>query len=138
MSLTIQEPILSSTTLRSTPLAPVIACAVFDVPQTRLCGNVDGIQVQAWGARSARTESGSEPSDLLDQLIQKYGRHPAYDRDHASHWNPVAVAWLERALAQRHQSEGPRSARTFSAVSHGICSLRLLAKRIQPDTFSGT
>ena len=79
-------------------LGPGYRCAVFDVPQTRLCGNVDGIQVLAWGARSARTESASAPSELLDQLIQKYGRHPAYDRDHASYWNPVAVAWLERAL----------------------------------------
>src|SRR5918994_2284326 len=81
-------------------LGPGYRCAVFDVPQTRLCENVDGIQVLAWGARSARTESASAPSELLDQLIQKHGRHPAYERDHASYWNPVAVAWLERALGR--------------------------------------
>jgi predicted AlkP superfamily phosphohydrolase/phosphomutase len=79
-------------------LGPGYRCAVFDVPQTRLCEQVDGIQVLAWGARSARTESASEPPELLDQIIQQHGRHPAYDRDHASYWNPVAVAWLERAL----------------------------------------
>lgn len=73
-------------------------CAIFDVPQTRLCKHLDGIQVLAWGARSARTESASQPPELLNQLIQCHGRHPAFDRDHASYWNPVAIAWLERAL----------------------------------------
>ena len=79
-------------------LGPGYRCAIFDVPQMRVCEQVNGIQVLAWGARSARTESASEPPGLLDQLIQKHGRHPAFDRDHASYWNPVAVAWLERAL----------------------------------------
>jgi predicted AlkP superfamily phosphohydrolase/phosphomutase len=72
--------------------------AIFDVPQAQLDPRVDGIQVLAWGARSARTTSHSDPPGLLEQLIQKYGRHPAFDRDHASFWNPVAVNWLERAL----------------------------------------
>jgi predicted AlkP superfamily phosphohydrolase/phosphomutase len=79
-------------------LGPSYRCAIFDVPQTRLCEQVHGIQVFAWGARSARTESASKPPQLLDQLIQNHGRHPAFDRDHASYWNPVATAWLERAL----------------------------------------
>lgn len=79
-------------------LGPAYRCAIFDVPQTRLCERVNGIQVLAWGARSARTTSDSEPPGLLEQLIQKHGRHPAFDRDHASYWNPVAVAWLKRAL----------------------------------------
>lgn len=78
-------------------LGQTYRCAIFDVPQTRIC-EVNGVQVLAWGARSARTESGSEPPELIDQLSQKHGCHPAFDRDHASYWNPVAVAWLERAL----------------------------------------
>jgi predicted AlkP superfamily phosphohydrolase/phosphomutase len=79
-------------------LGPEYRCAIFDVPQTRLSAHVNGIQVLAWGARSARTESASEPGCLLDRLIKKHGRHPGLDRDHASYWNPIAVAWLERAL----------------------------------------
>ena len=57
-----------------------------------------GVQVRAWGARSARTPSDSDPPALLEQLVRTHGRHPAFDRDHASYWNPLAVAWLERAL----------------------------------------
>jgi predicted AlkP superfamily phosphohydrolase/phosphomutase len=79
-------------------LGPRYRVAIFDVPQARMSEDVNGLQVQAWGARFAGTGSGSDPPELLKQLCQKYGRHPAFDRDHASHWNPVAVAWLERAL----------------------------------------
>ena len=79
-------------------LGPDYRCAIFDVPQTQVCPNVNGIQVLAWGARSARTLSTSDPPHLLDELTRRHGSHPAFDRDHASHWNLVAVAWLERAL----------------------------------------
>lgn len=73
-------------------------CAIFDVPQAQPSQDVNGVQVMAWGARSARTPSSSVPPDLLGELVRRHGRHPAFDRDHASFWNPVAVAWLERAL----------------------------------------
>jgi predicted AlkP superfamily phosphohydrolase/phosphomutase len=73
-------------------------CAIFDVPQTRISNRVNGVQVVAWGARSARTATLSDPPGLLDELVGRHGRHPAFDRDHASYWNPVAIAWLERAL----------------------------------------
>lgn len=79
-------------------LGPAYRSAVFDVPQATLSEDVHGVQVQAWGARSARTNSVSDPPELLEQLVGKHGRHPAFDRDHASFWNPVAVTWLERAL----------------------------------------
>ena len=72
--------------------------AIFDVPQARPCDLLHGVHVRAWGARSARTASDSDPPELLEELVRTYGRHPAFDRDHASFWNPVAVAWLERAL----------------------------------------
>ena len=75
-------------------------CAIFDVPQMRLRQDVDGIQVLAWGARSARTGTASDPPDLLPRLVARHGRHPALDRDHASHWNPLAVARLEWALRE--------------------------------------
>ena len=79
-------------------LGPTYRSALFDVPQTRKSDRVNGVQIFAWGARSARTTSSSEPPDLLTELVQKHGRHPAFDRDHASYWNPIAVTWLERAL----------------------------------------
>ena len=79
-------------------LGPEYRCAIFDVPQAPPSDRVHGVQVRAWGARSARTGSDSDPPALLEQLVRTHGRHPAFDRDHASYWNPVAVAWLERAL----------------------------------------
>ena len=45
---------------------------------------MNGIQVLAWGARSARTGAASDPPDLLPDLVAKHGRHPAFDRDHAA------------------------------------------------------
>ena len=51
--------------------------AIFDVPQIRLRDDVGGVQVAAWGARSARTSAGSAPSDLLSELVRRHGRHPA-------------------------------------------------------------
>lgn len=79
-------------------LGPGHRCAIFDVPQTQLSPRVNGVQVLAWGARSARTPTTSDPPELLGQLTRAHGRHPAFDRDHASYWNPLAVAWLEHAL----------------------------------------
>jgi predicted AlkP superfamily phosphohydrolase/phosphomutase len=79
-------------------LGPKYRCAIFDVPQTQICDRVNGVQVLAWGARSARTATLSSPPGLLDELIERHGRHPAFDRDHASYWNPVAITWLGRAL----------------------------------------
>lgn len=79
-------------------LGPTYRSAIIDVPQTRMSERVNGVQVFAWGARSARTAPSSDPPGLLRQLVQKHGRHPAFDRDHASYWNPIAVAWLEKAL----------------------------------------
>lgn len=79
-------------------LGPRCRTVIFDVPQARITDKVDGLQVVAWGARSARTSTLSSPPDLLDQLVERHGRHPAFDRDHASHWNPLAIRWLERAL----------------------------------------
>ena len=78
-------------------LGPGHRCAIFDVPQTQLSSRVNGMQVLAWGARSARTPSASDPPGLLGELTRPRG-HPAFDRDHASYWNPLAVAWLEHAL----------------------------------------
>jgi predicted AlkP superfamily phosphohydrolase/phosphomutase len=72
-------------------------CA-FDVPQAVLVDGVDGLQVVAWGAHSPQAPSGSIPADLFAELTSIHGRHPALNRDHAAHWNPVAVAWLRRAL----------------------------------------
>ncbi|MBD2577591.1 alkaline phosphatase family protein [Oscillatoria sp. FACHB-1406] len=50
--------------------------AVFDMPQGRVCDRVNGIQILAWGERSPRAESQSQPPHLLQELIDKYGTNP--------------------------------------------------------------
>jgi predicted AlkP superfamily phosphohydrolase/phosphomutase len=72
--------------------------AVFDVPQAVIADDVRGLQVLAWGAHAPQTAPSSRPDELLEELIRRHGRHPAFDRDHASFWNPVAMARLERKL----------------------------------------
>jgi predicted AlkP superfamily phosphohydrolase/phosphomutase len=48
--------------------------AVFDMPQGRVCDRVNGIQILAWGERSPRAESQSQPPHLLRELTDKYGQ----------------------------------------------------------------
>jgi predicted AlkP superfamily phosphohydrolase/phosphomutase len=71
---------------------------VFDVPQTALSDQVDGIQVLAWGAHSPMTPSHSRPRELLAELTHQYGEHPALRRDSATIWSRRSIAWLRRAL----------------------------------------
>jgi predicted AlkP superfamily phosphohydrolase/phosphomutase len=72
--------------------------AIFDMPQTRLCSRVNGIQVLAWGAHSPLTPSQSQPAGLLDELTQAHGRHPALHKDYAPLWNRHRLRRLARAL----------------------------------------
>ena len=72
--------------------------AVVDVPQTRPSPDVAGPQVVGWGAHEPRHPSCSSPQELFGELVDRHGRHPALRKDHATFWNPVAVARLRRAL----------------------------------------
>ena len=72
--------------------------AVVDVPQTRPSPDVAGPQVVGWGAHEPRHPSCSSPPELFGELVDRHGRHPALRKDHATFWNPVAVARLRRAL----------------------------------------
>jgi len=72
--------------------------AAVDMPQARLSPDVDGLQVLAWGAHSPQVTSCSSPPELFGELVDRHGRHPGLNKDHATFWNPVAVARLRRAL----------------------------------------
>ncbi|NET31644.1 MAG: nucleotide pyrophosphatase, partial [Cyanothece sp. SIO1E1] len=72
--------------------------AVFDMPQSSLCDEVNGLQVLAWGAHSPQTPSHSRPSALLDQIKQKYGEHPALHKDHGDWWDTAYLQHLRTAL----------------------------------------
>src|SRR5687767_3976532 len=72
--------------------------AVFDLPQTRIASNVNGIQVLGWGAHAAHTPRTSIPEGLLADLTARHGAHPTYDRDHCALWDGKAMRWMKEGL----------------------------------------
>lgn len=72
--------------------------AVFDMPQSSLCEQMDGVQVLAWGAHSALTPSHSQPAQLFQELIDKHGEHPVFDKDYADTRNLNALNQLQKSL----------------------------------------
>lgn len=74
--------------------------AVFDMPQSKLSDQVDGLQVLAWGAHSPQTPSHSLPAPLYDSLNVRYGKHPALHRDHGDWWDQAYLNRLKTNLAK--------------------------------------
>lgn len=72
--------------------------AAFDIPQSALNNRVNGQQVLAWGAHSPQTPSHSQPADLLPQLIEQYGAHPALHKDHGDWWDQGYLKRLYQSL----------------------------------------
>ncbi len=70
----------------------------FDIPQMRLCDQINGPQVLAWGAHSPQTESVSSPPGLLDEVTQKHGEHPALHKDNAEVWQHDELKWVMGAM----------------------------------------
>jgi predicted AlkP superfamily phosphohydrolase/phosphomutase len=72
--------------------------AVFDVPQTVLSDEVDGVQVLAWGAHSPQGASCSRPEGLLEELIERHGAHPTLHSDHKNIYDLDALRELRSGL----------------------------------------
>lgn len=72
--------------------------AVFDMPQSTLSEQAAGVQVLAWGAHSALTPSHSRPEGLYQELINKHGNHPTFDKDNANVRNLAALKVLQTGL----------------------------------------
>ncbi|MFU8814059.1 MAG: alkaline phosphatase family protein [Pseudomonadales bacterium] len=79
-------------------LGPAYRVAIFDVPQTTLCSEVNGPQVLAWGAHSPQTPSHSQPPELLSEIQARYGEHPALHRDHGDWWDSTYLKRLHGDL----------------------------------------
>ena len=71
----------------------------FDIPQSALSDDVDGLHVLGWGAHSPMTASHSTPADALADIIAKYGEHPAFLKDFAECRNLHALTRLQKAMA---------------------------------------
>jgi predicted AlkP superfamily phosphohydrolase/phosphomutase len=79
-------------------LGPGRRVAVFDVPQTRLVDDVDGIQVLGWGAHASHTGSVSVPDSLLAELTARHGEHPTFDNNECALWDRPAMEAMKRGL----------------------------------------
>jgi len=75
--------------------------AVFDLPQSTLVDQVNGLQALAWGAHAPMGPRHSQPQELISELINKYGDHPAdtFSHNDRSDWyNQSSVAKLKQEL----------------------------------------
>ncbi|NEO29046.1 MAG: nucleotide pyrophosphatase [Symploca sp. SIO3C6] len=72
--------------------------AVFDIPQSTLSQQVNGIQVLAWGAHSPQTPSHSLPASLFEEIVNKHGVHPGLHKDHVGCYDLDAITRLEDIL----------------------------------------
>jgi len=67
-------------------LGDAFRVAVLDMPQTRICDGVNGLQVLGWGSHSPQHASQSRPAGLLDELTARHGRHPLFGADNIMQW----------------------------------------------------
>jgi predicted AlkP superfamily phosphohydrolase/phosphomutase len=73
--------------------------AVFDMPQSKLSDNVNGIQVLGWGAHSPRCPSHSSPPELFGEIVARHGAHPTLRNDDVhSMGDQAAMARLKQGL----------------------------------------
>ncbi|GIK98532.1 MAG: hypothetical protein BroJett029_27410 [Alphaproteobacteria bacterium] len=57
-----------------------------DVPHARPAAGIDGLQLLAWGAHSPLGSPASVPEELFDEVVAKYGEHPAFNHDDMLVW----------------------------------------------------
>jgi len=72
-------------------------CA-FDLPQAELSGNLNGIEVVAWGSHSPRRGRGSNPEALYNELLAKYGPHPCLNSDNNNIYSEKEALQLKQEL----------------------------------------
>lgn len=63
----------------------------FDVPQVRIHEDLNGIQINAWGAHSPQVLCESKPSHLYEEIAAVYGIHPGLHADYANALSMDAV-----------------------------------------------
>lgn len=81
--------------------------AAFDVPVTRVCSGVNGIQITGWGGHHPFYPSESQPTQLLGQIVSQYGENPVYRKDNGIWWDKKYFDWVtqsvEKSVATRSQ-----------------------------------
>ncbi|AFZ37214.1 type I phosphodiesterase/nucleotide pyrophosphatase [Stanieria cyanosphaera PCC 7437] len=74
--------------------------AAFDVPVTRVSPGVNGIQITGWGGHHPFYPSESQPSELLPQIVAKYGSNPVYRKDNGIWWDKKYFNWVTQAVKE--------------------------------------
>ena len=74
--------------------------AVLDIAKMTCAPGVNGIQVAAWGSHSPANPPQSEPPELIDDLIRKFGTHPASPIDEDSNPDERYYRRLVKALGE--------------------------------------
>jgi predicted AlkP superfamily phosphohydrolase/phosphomutase len=81
--------------------------AAFDVPVTRVCPGVNGVQITGWGGHHPFYPSESEPKHLLPEIIDQYGENPVYRKDNGIWWDKNYFQWVtesvKNSVAKRSQ-----------------------------------
>ncbi len=72
--------------------------AIFDVPATVLCEEVNGIQVLGWGGHLPFTPSHSNPPELFSELIQRHGEDLIYGNDNGIWWDKAYYKRIQNDL----------------------------------------
>lgn len=78
----------------------------FDVPQVRLQKNLNGLQINAWGAHSPQVDQEANQPHELEALLQKHGRHPGLHCDYAHVLNMSKVRRVYEVLMDGIQRRG--------------------------------
>ena len=61
--------------------------AVFDAPGAALSEDVNGPQILGWGGHAPHTPSHSQPAELFNQIVEKYGNNPVLHKDYGCWWD---------------------------------------------------
>ena len=59
----------------------------FDIPHITLSSAVRGVQLTAWGAHSPQYGPGACPTGLYDEIVTRFGAHPAVRSDSQPGWH---------------------------------------------------
>jgi predicted AlkP superfamily phosphohydrolase/phosphomutase len=96
----------------------------FDVPVSRPCDDVSGLQVVGWGGHAPFVRSESRPAGLLDELNRRYGRDELLHNDHGEFWND---RYLDRLLSLAQDTVARQSAICRDLMQRDSWDLLLMA-----------
>jgi len=74
-------------------------CA-FDVPVSNLHPDVNGIQITGWGGHFPFVHSRSQPEEVYNDIIARYGENPVFLKDGGYFWDRNYRDWVQNAVRE--------------------------------------